>query len=227
MSYFGGTGAGKGWNSFNFLISTIELEKVLYNLNTILIVFNSRVEINYDSTKVNEYVNNYDKYINKIFDGSMFVRKNDWKIVSSINMGLLGDRSILTWNTIEKYPEYKKCDLARPIPTLSPMCIFSNGKILSLSTFNEEGYFGIQLNYPKCYSLDKDKHEILYETKDEPEFILYNEIVSMLKNFTKRYSFTLNKIYKKPNIFLSNAVLPIINNHWYMKNNEILVRYKH
>jgi hypothetical protein len=223
MAYFGGTGAGKGWNTFNFLISADELEEILLNLKTKLLIFNSRVKNNYQFTSIDTYTAKYKDFLDKIFDGTKYDRKIDWKKASSLYRGLLIDTEILTWQQIEKYPEFKTCNLDRPIPTLSPLCICTNGKSLSLSTMNETGYFGLQLQYPKCYSLDEDKHEILYKTDNELEFSMYMEFTNLVKSISKGYKFEIAVKEIRPNLLISKKILPMVNNHWYLKENHLSI----
>jgi hypothetical protein len=223
MSYFAGKGAGKGWNLFNFLISAQELKTIILSMQLELINSDSRVPIDYSSTTIDSYIDNYAKYLDVIFNGTKFNSKNHWKIPSSVSISLLADLEILTWDLIKEFPEYKLSCLQRPVPVLSPLCVYVDEESLSLCTLNEEGYLGVQLQYPKCYSLDIEDHERWHETESLPEFKLYKNIIGSVKSISKKYRFIINGKEKSPNLFISKEFESKINGHWYLKKKQMTI----
>ena len=101
MSYFGGLGAGKGWNTFKFIITPQEFESLFQNLNYYFVITGSRVEINYKNTDEQYIFDSYKSYYDKVLTGEEKLdKKGQWSFERDIRISVTDDLSKINFQDI-------------------------------------------------------------------------------------------------------------------------------
>ncbi|RZL18281.1 MAG: hypothetical protein EOO96_27780 [Pedobacter sp.] len=81
MSYFGGLGAGKGWNTFNFILTPAEFELLFEDLQFNFVIDNQRVEIGYRQTDRDYIFGAYKRFFEEMLIGEKErSKKEKWDI---------------------------------------------------------------------------------------------------------------------------------------------------
>jgi hypothetical protein len=180
MAYFGGLGAGKGWLKFLFLVEPEVLQDVLTAAKPVLVITNARVPADYASTPLAEYLEAYARYLEAMVE-SPEAASQAW---SAIYVGLAAslDRFLPTPSPDQRY---KLMNSEEPVVNLSPETLLYDEHRGQLCTnVMTNLYFGVQLSYPRVISLDRDKHEILYDTAEFASYAIFQDVKSRIQKVT-------------------------------------------
>ena len=181
MGYFGGLGAGKGWLKFLFVVHADVLREVLIATKPVLVITNSRVPAEYESTPLDEYMAAYSRYLEAMVESVEAAQK----AAMGTYMGLAAslDRFSPTPCPDARY-KLMNCD--EPIVNLTPLMLYFDGRRGQLCTnVMSKLYFGVELSFPRFISLDRDKHEVLYETDQFPSYGIFEGVKSRIQKVTK------------------------------------------
>jgi len=181
MGYFGGLGAGNGWLKFLFLVDPDLLREVLIATKPVLVITNSRVPTDYKATPLNEYLAAYSRYLEATLESAEAAQK----AAMATYMGLAAslDRFSPTPCPDSRY-KLMNCD--EPVVNLSPLTLHFDARRGQLCTnVMSNLYFGVELSFPRVISLDRDKHEVLYETRQFPTHGIFEGVKSRIQKATK------------------------------------------
>jgi hypothetical protein len=178
MAYFGGR---KGWLKYLFLVETNVLRDVLTAVRPILVVINGRVPANYHSTSMSEYLDAYASYL----DATLKSPDAASRASGATYIGLAA--------SLDKFSptpcpdaNYKLMNPEEPVVTLTPETLYYDpirGQLCT-NTFSKL-FFGMETSFPRVISLDRDKHEILYDTAEFPTFRIFQEMKARLQKVTR------------------------------------------
>src|SRR5437660_9594707 len=161
MGFFGGLGAGKGWLKFLFIIEPDVLRDVLTATKAVLVMHNSRVPAEYGLTKLDEYPETYTRYLEAMLESAEAAQK----AAMGTYMGLAAS---LDRFSPPPCPDsrYKLMNCDEPVVNLTPLTLYFDARRGHLCTnVMSNLYFGVEMSFPRVISLDRDKHEVLYETR--------------------------------------------------------------
>src|ERR1043166_3660709 len=126
---FGGLGAGKGWLQTDFLVSKEELRRLLKRHSVKLGITNRSVEKNYRSTSLADYLADYGNYIDFIFSGKEFSRKDHYSLPEPIYTALFRATHQMKFHEFtHKGNVFKTNVCPEPVPSFSPAMIYWSGK---------------------------------------------------------------------------------------------------
>ncbi len=174
MSYFGGIGAGKGWLTFLFLVEPEILRDVL-------VVNSSRVPVEYESTPMTGLLEAYARYLDAMLESSDAAERASMEIriglaasVDKFSPRLCPDKNYKVMNTEE------------PVVNFGPTTLYYDTWRGQLCTnVMSKLYFGAELTFSRVISLDRDKHEFLYDTAELPTFGIFQSVKSQLQKVTR------------------------------------------
>ena len=181
MGYFGGLGAGKGWLRFLFVVDPDVLREVLIATKAVLVIMNSRVPADYEATPLNEYVAAYSRYLEATLESAEAAQKAS----GGTYMGLAA--------SLDKFSptpcpdaRYKLMSCDEPVVNLSPLTLYFDARRGQLCTnVMSNIYFGLDLSFPRVFSLGRDKHEILYETEQLATHDIFEGVKSRIQKLTQ------------------------------------------
>jgi hypothetical protein len=176
MTYFGGLGAGKGWLKYLFLVEPEILEDALIVSKAALIIVNSRVPADYQSTQRSEYVQMYRDYLEAMMGSPDAARRASF----AVQVGLA--------SSLDKFApklcpdeRFKLMNPAEPVVNLRPETLHYNEEKGQLSTnVMSKLYFGLELSYPRVVSLSQEKHELLHDATAYSSFAIFESIKSQI-----------------------------------------------
>jgi hypothetical protein len=162
MGYFGGLGAGKGWLKFLFLVEARVLQEVLIAAKPVLVITNSRVSADYIQTPLVDYIDAYSKYLEAMLESPEAAHRASMKIC----VGLAASCDQFSPKLCPDN-RYKLMNPQEPVVSLSPGRLYHDETRGQLCTnVMSEVFFCMELSFPKVISLDRDKHEVLYQTQE-------------------------------------------------------------
>lgn len=181
MGYFGGLGAGKGWLKFLFVVEPEVLRDALTITKAVLVVTNSRVPAEYESTPLDEYAETYTRYLEATLESGEAAQK----AAMATHMGLAA-----SLNRFSPKPcpdsRYRVMNSDEPVVNLSPLTLHFDAQRGQLCTnVMSNIYFGVEMSFPRVISLGRDKHEILYETRRFPTYDIFKSAKSHIQKLTK------------------------------------------
>jgi len=221
MGYFGGLGAGKGWNKYFFIITPDEFKKI-FDIKSNYVINNQRMPIEYTSTSFDELVSNYSKYYQKIKSGTIFDQKTDWDLATILYISFVHDMKLCEYEICPD-PKYKLIDFIEPFPSISPFAIHRWKTRIAVDIANPEGYIGLGLYYPKFVSYDHENYEYIHSTPEYIGFKVYNDLVNKIKSITVGCKMKFDNILRRPRIKISPNSIDDINNNEYLSRNKIVV----
>jgi hypothetical protein len=181
MAYFGGLGAGKGWLKFLFLVDPTVLREVLIATKPVLVVTNARVPAEYVATPVDEYIAAYTRYLDAMLEST----ESAQKAAMATYMGLAASLDRFSPMSCPD-ARYKLMHTDEPVVTLRPLNLHFDSRRGQLCTnVMSNLYFGVELSFPRVISLDRDKHEVLYETERFPTHGIFEGVKSGIQKVTK------------------------------------------
>jgi hypothetical protein len=223
----------KGWNTFKFLVSPIELENVLNGFH--FLINNQRVPENYVETDPKEYFEKYKMFYEKLVSNYKFTWKTDHNI-TDLMMGFSSDLSKCGYGKIfmdknnKKY--YKSPDFKEPSVGINPFILFldKNRKLFSNYSYTQfpENLIGLQIEYPKqMHYYDKESKEIT-ETINLNETDTYNNvykiIVERVKQISRNLCFTIDGKEYKTVIKISKNIFEDVKKIYFIKNNNCVIK---
>ncbi len=180
MGYFGGLGAGKGWLRFLFLVDPEVLRSVLMKIKPVLVITNARVPAEYVETQLNQYIAAYSQYLDAMLVSAEVARRASM----GIYMGLAASLEQFSPKLCTDV-RYKLMNPDEPVVNLSPLTLHYDARKGHLGTNTMSNlYFGVELSFPRVISLDRDKHEILYETREFKTNRIFENLESELQKAT-------------------------------------------
>jgi hypothetical protein len=181
MSYYGGLGAGKGWLKFLFAVEPEVLREVLIATKSILVITNSRVPTEYESTPLDEYISAHSRYLDAMLESTEAAKKA--AMATYIGLAASLDRFSPMPCPDSRY-KLMNCD--EPVVNLAPLNLYFDPRRGQLCTnVMSNLYFGIELSFPRVISLARDKHEVLYETREFPTYNIFEGVKSRIQKVTK------------------------------------------
>ena len=231
MSYFGGLGAGKGWNTFNFILTPVEFEFLFQDLQFYFVIDNRRVDIAYQQTEKNFIFNAYKLFFEQTLIGQNELEKAEkWEIEQNIRISIIDDlKKIEFENIVDKKgvvsQEFKLVRPTAPVINISPFYLtLTKDEKLSVAYMNEAGIIGLQLTYPKVVSWQKDHFNAVHETATFNSSRLFDILVNRIKNVTHKAK--VNSISKtfKPNFWISKEASSQLNKNKYLTLNNLTIQ---
>ena len=225
----------KGWNTFHFLISPDELEKILKPFHHV--EYTKRVSEDYTETNPQEYMNKYKIFYEKVVSNYKFIWEND-KDLLDLNIGLTNDLSKCTYG--EKFLDeidqkyYKISDFQEPSVGLAIFILFLN-KDRNLSTNYSytqypENAIGLEIQYPEniYYYVEEDTRIIVKERINcnytETYNTVYKQIVTEIQDISKNLKFLINGNEDQTIIKVSKNITDEIKNIYFLKNNNCIIK---
>jgi hypothetical protein len=173
MGYF-----RRGWLKFSFLVGPEILRNLLTATKPVLVITNGRVLADYNGTSVAEYIQNYSRYLEAILTSPESARRAAMETC----MGLAG--------SLDRFsPEpcadsvYKVMQSDEPVVNLSPQMLDYHGGHLRTNVLSEL-YFGLELSFPRRVSLDRDRHEVLYDSAGFQTRAIFEDVKSRIQKIT-------------------------------------------
>lgn len=230
MSYFGGLGAGKGWNTFNFILTPPEFKLLFKDLQFSFVIDNKRVEIDYQQTERDVVFNAYEQFFEQVLIGQKELsEKAKWEIESLIRISIIDDlKKIEFADIVDKKglvsKDFKLVRPTEPVINISPFYITLTGsEKLSIAFFNTDGIIGLQFNYPKVVSWKKDNFDTVQETKSFPANQLFEVLVKRVKSISHKAKVSSSSTDYKPNFWISNEATAVINKNKYLISRQLTI----
>lgn len=226
MSYFGGLGAGKGWNKFKFVLTPAELKEVFEGLDYWFVITNCRVDINYSVNDKISLFDSYKVYFNKITSGQAWDKREDHQIESGVRLSITDDPKKIKFEERrdrkgELSREFKLVRHQEPVINISPFYLLYEQNKLTIETMNEEGILGLELSFPKFFSLDSERHEQLHETSNFSTRKLFAELASRIAARTRKSKLISPTKLFKPNFRISADSIEMSNRNYYLRKNDL------
>lgn len=230
MGYFGGLGAGKGWNSFKFILTPSEFEKIFDDLNYSFIETGARVSIDYTESPKPSIFDGYQVFFDQILtnsDSDILDKKAKWDIESQIRISIIDDIHKILFVNIEnenEMPEFKRVEPLEAVININPFYLMFNKKTLSVTYMHQEGIIGLELNYPKVITRWDEEHKatthdtISYKTNE-----LYDILVKRVKAISKKAKLKKNEDLYKPNFWISESSKEAISKNKFLKKNDLII----
>ncbi len=178
MGYFGGLGAGKGWLKSLFLVGPEVLRDLLHAGKPVLVKTNGRVPADYEATALKDYIEAYTRYLEAMVDSPEAAKRSSMEIY----MGLAASVDRFS-PKLSPDSRYKLMNPEEPVVNLSPLMLDYDGKQLRTNVMSDF-YFGLELSFPRVISLDRDKHETLYDTSKFSTFHIFEDVKSRIQKMT-------------------------------------------
>jgi hypothetical protein len=228
MSYFGGLGAGRGWNTFKFILTPKEFESIFKELKFEFVITNSRVEIKYEKTEDKFIFSSFEDFFNAVLiTENKLDHKEQWAFERKIRISIIDDiskihfRDIINKNgTISN--EYKVVRPTEPVINISPfdLIYFQTKESISVAYSNPGGTVGLELTYPKFVSFSPD-FETAIETNSFETFNLFNALVKNIKAISNKAKVQSSTKLFRPNFWISPEAKKVINQNYYIKTNNL------
>lgn len=229
MSYFGGLGTGKGWHTFNFIITPKEFESIFDELKFEFVITNSRVEIDYKKTEKQFIFTNYEDFFNaRLITENEVDKKEQLCFESKIRISITDDLSKIHFIDMrdrkgEISNDFKLVRPTEPVINISPFFLTYSKTIESLSVAysNPEGTIGLELTYPKFVSFENDGFKNLYDTHTFTTCNLFNNLINNIKVISNKAKVQSNTKLFRPNFWISPEAKKVINQNHYIKTNNL------
>ncbi|RYG08862.1 MAG: hypothetical protein EOO07_24880 [Chitinophagaceae bacterium] len=228
MGYFGGLGAGKGWNTFNFILTPAEFELLFEDLQFNFVIDNQRVEIGYRQTNRDNIFNAYKRFFEETLIGEKErSKKEKWDIERLIRISIIDDLKKIEFDDIVDKKggvskEFKLVRPTEPVINISPFYITLTGtEKLSIAYMNDDGIIGLQLNYPKAVSWKVDNFSTVQDTKAFATSSLFDVLVKRIKNVSHKATVSSSEKTFKPNFWISKNAASLINSNRYLLSKNL------
>ena len=227
MRYFGGLGAGKGWNSFHFILTPDEFPKVFDGLQYSFVETGTRVESDYKETSKENYFRAYKYFFEILLTGQQPLgNREPWAIESAVRESIINDIAKISFREITdnwgKPIPYKLVEPSEPVINISPFYLLFLGEkkeSLTIASDNKEGVIGLQLSYPKFVTWFNTENPELMETNSYDTYTLYGILVERIKKNTRKAKIQSPVKLFKPNFWISRDAVSLINKNKYLKKN--------
>ncbi|MGN7810319.1 hypothetical protein [Flavobacterium sp. 22076] len=229
MSYFGGLGSGKGWNTFNFIVTPQEFKSIFEKQTYDFVVTNSRVEIDYEKTEKHLLFDNYENFFYKILiNKEKLDRKEQWPFESKIRISIIDDINKIQFESITNKKglisnEFKSVQPTEPVINIRPFYLtyFKIKESLSVAYMNEEGTIGLELTYPKLVSFSNDNFRNFIDAHTFTTYNLFENLIKNIKAISNKAKLQSNTKLFRPNFWISPEAKKVINNNHYLKSNGL------
>lgn len=226
MSYFGGLGAGKGWDKFKFVLTPADLRSIFENLNYWFVITNSAVVIDYSITDKDSLFENYKRYYNKIVSGEPRTTKEDSQIESGIRISITDSPAKISFEeicskkgTVSK--EFKRVVVQEPVVNVTPFYLAYENEQLTIQSYNEEGALGLEFNYPKVVSFDFEQHAALHDTTANSNKLLFDNLIARIKERARKAKLVSPAKGFRPNFWISEDSLEEVNRNYYLRRHAL------
>lgn len=227
MSYFGGLGAGKGWNTFNFILTPKEFESIFKDLQFYFVITNTRVPIDYRATEKSSVFIGYNDFFNETLTGGRKLdRKEHWFYEDKIRISITDDIDKIDFENIDNQEVSKEFKLVRPtepVINISPFYLLKKKESLSVAYMNTEGTIGLELTYPKFVSFLTDGDNSIIDAHTFSAYNLYNDLVKNIKSISNKAKVQSDKKLYRPNFWISPEAKKVINENRYLKSNSLII----
>lgn len=228
MGYFAGLGAGKGWNTFNFILTPKEFQEIFDGLTYAFIKTGTRVENDYIESNKKDIFEGYEIFFNQILIGQTALTKEKaWSIEQVIRVSVTDNTDKVSFRVCENEKKetlpFKVLEPTEPVINIAPFYLSwsAEQEKMSVAYFNTQGVIGLQLSFPKYVSFNYSDYvdTSVYKTAE-----LYDMLVSRIKEISKKAKVeTLIKLYK-PNFWISTNAIQPINQNRYLKENKLKIK---
>jgi len=230
MSYFGGLGAGKGWNTFNFILNPVEFELVFKDLQFSFVIDSKRVEMNYQQTEKDVIFDAYKQFFEQLLIGQKKLSKKErWDIERPIRISIIDDIQKIGFQDIVDESgvissEFKLVAPKEPVINISPFYLTLRGDDkLSIAMMNDEGIIGLQLTYPKVVSWKADNFSADHETTAFATNQIFTDLVKRIKGVAHKAKVTMGSNEFKPNFWISDEAARLINQNKYLRLKQLII----
>jgi hypothetical protein len=230
MKYF-----SKGWNTFKFLVSPLELTTIIKEFHHI--EFSKRVPENYIESDPIECFNKYKIFYDKLISNYKFVWETDFDLFD-FRIGLSNDLSKCTYDKKfmdkkdKKY--YKISNFKEPCVGINIIVLRfdENKKLFSNYSYIQfpENTMGLEIQYPKeLYYYEEVNGEIVTKraincNEIETYNNVYKKIVEDIKKISKNLAFTMDGKEYKTSIKVSKSIIEEVKNIYFIKNNKCIIK---
>ena len=228
MSYFAGSGSGKGWNKFCFILTPDELPRIFEGLSYFFVGTGSHTDANYKETPKDKVFSAYEDFYEKILIGEEELsRQQQWQIEEPIRKSIIDDINkvsfIDTKDENGNLTPFRLIDPTEPLINISPFYLpwSEEEKKLSMEYMNEPGIIGLKLSFPKYISFDYTNY---IETSEYATALLYSLLVKKIKGMAHKAKIeTPLKLYTL-NFWISTDAVNQINKNRYLKMNNLRIK---
>jgi len=227
MGYFAGLGSGKGWILFNFILTPDEFKEVFDGLKYSFVTTNSRVESDYIESSEQNYFQAYKHFFEQTLIGQKSLNRQElWNIERPVRKSIIDDIDKISFREVKddkgKPMPYKVAEPLEPVINISPFYLqyLKEKELLSVAYYNEKGIIGLQLQYPKYVTWYNTDIPETIETNSFDSFALFETLVERIKRRTKKAKVQSPTKLFKPNFWISENAVLLINENKYLKDNE-------
>lgn len=212
-----------GWNRFKFVLLPEEFENLFTDLEYYFVITNQTVDKDYEVNDQSSVFKKYKDFFVKITSGQSWDAKQDWKL--RLQSSIIDDKNKISFRHVKDeqgklYPEYKHATPQEPVINISMFSI-TFGDELSVQYYNEEGYIGLELTYPKLKGVDSEGYRLFPDPPDYPAKNLYDELIRRVKETSNKAKMQSSSKLYKPNFWISTTCKREINNNYYLKSNAL------
>ena len=176
---------------------------------------NRRVDADYVSTSVSEYVEAYNRFLAAI----LVSPKEAARASSEVFIGLA--------ETLEKISSkpcpdtrFKLLSSDEPVISLSPSVLHYDGTKLRTDTMSSF-YFGLEMNFPRVISLGRDNHEILYDTAEFPTRRIFEDMKLRIQSVTDPCKIRSPSRIHRPPIRITDEMRELMREHPCLKQDNL------
>ncbi len=217
----------KKWNKFNFIVHPTELETIFKEINYFIIP-NTRVSIDYKLTDIDNasIFKEYKEFYDKVVSGRYLEEEKKLDVI----IRLTNDLNLIKFEPFEieesgKVKKFKRVLISEfmvNIGTFSFMAYPKDKLTTSYYDVTGKSDLGLQISYPKEIICTESSNII--ELDKFKTYKLYTEITKKVKKIAKRAKAIRNGIETKPNFWITEKVLKDINNNYYLRENNIIIK---
>ena len=228
MGYFAGLGAGKGWSTFNFILTPKEFQEIFDRLTYAFIKTGTRVENDYIESNKKDIFEGYEIFFNQILIGQTALTKEKaWSIERVIRVSVTDNIDKVSFRVCENEKKeilpFKVLEPTEPVINIAPFYLSWSveQEKMSVAYFDTKGVIGLQLSFPKYVSFNYSDYveTSVYKTAE-----LYDILISRIKEISKKAKVeTPIKLYK-PNFWISTNAIQPINQNRYLKENKLKIQ---
>lgn len=227
MGYFAGLGAGKGWNSFKFILTPDEFQEIFKGITYAFVNSSVRVEEDYTESNKKDVFQAYENFFEQILIGqTALTREKAWSIEREVRMMVTDSADKVFYKVCKndkgEVMPFKVMEPTEPVINIAPFYLSWSAEYekMSVAYLNAEGIIGLELSFPKYVSFNyvDNIDTSTYKTAE-----LYKTLVSRIKAISKKAKVeTTIKLYK-PDFWISAKAIQPINQNRYLKENKLRI----
>lgn len=233
MTYFGGTGSGKGWLSLKFLLTPGEFANVFDGLKYSFVITDTRVDLHYAETPKRDFFRACERYFEQLLVGwETLTAKEISDIESPVRQSVIDDIAKVPFEEIKdrhgRPLPYKSAEPLEPVIGVAPFDLLysldAEKESLSTAFSNKEGMLGLQLSYPRYVTWCDPGNSGTVETSVFAGKTLFETLAERIKRITKNAKVQSPHKLFKPGFRISENAASVINGNQYLKNNRLEIR---